>query len=209
MKSTTLPSSFMDEDVKAQFAAMSDDEMLSLGQQYASLTDDAQALVRAEFKRRQLETPDAEEEQPDALIGVKTIRQYRDQAEAILARSALESSGIACFLRDENTIRIDWLWSNLMGGIRLQVAEADVEAAEAVLSQPIPESVAVDGEPDFHQPQCPKCGSLDSRFNNLDAKVAATSILLLGFPVPAPPEKEFWHCNNCGTNWVDQGENSN
>jgi hypothetical protein len=197
----------MDEDLKSQFSAMSDDEMLRLGAQYASLTDNAQTLVRDEFKRRNLETPDAEEEeQPDALLGVKTIRQYRDQAEAMLARSALESSGIACFLRDENTIRIDWLWSNLMGGIRLQVAEADVEAAEAVLSQPIPESVAVEGEPDFQQPQCPKCGSFNSRFNNLDAKVAATSILLLGFPVPAPPEKEFWHCIDCGTNWIDRGD---
>jgi hypothetical protein len=195
----------MDEDLRTQFAAMSDDEMLSLGKQYASLTDDAQALVRDEFNRRNLETPDAEEEaQPDALLGVKTIRQYRDQAEAMLARSALESSGIACFLRDENTIRIDWLWSNLMGGIRLQVAEADVEAAEAVLSQPIPASVEVTGEADFRQPICPNCGSLNSRFNNLDAKVAATSILLLGFPVPAPPEKDFWHCNECGTNWIDQ-----
>jgi hypothetical protein len=195
----------MDEDLKTQCAAMSDDEMLSLGNQYASLTDDAQLLVREEFKRRNLETPDAEEDQaPDALLGVKTIRQYRDQAEAMLARSALESSGIKCFLRDENTIRIDWLWSNLMGGIRLQVAEADVEAAEAILSQPIPENVEVAGEADFHQPVCPNCGSLNSRFNNLDAKVAATSILLLGFPVPAPPEKDFWHCNECGTNWVDE-----
>jgi hypothetical protein len=194
----------MDEDLKTQFSAMSDDEMLSLGAQYGSLTDDAQALVRDEFKRRNLETPDAEEEeQPDALLGVKTIRQYRDQAEALLARSALESAGIACFLRDENTIRIDWLWSNLMGGIRLQVADADVQEAEAVLSQPIPESLGVAGEADFHQPRCPNCGSLDSRFNNLDAKVAATSILLLGFPVPALPEKDFWHCNQCGTNWVD------
>ena len=196
----------MDEDLKAQFAAMSDSEMLSLGAQYASLTDDAQALVRDEFKRRNLETPDAEEEQaPDALIGVKTIRRYRDQAEAMLARSALESAGIGCFLRDENTIRMDWLWSNLMGGIRLQVADTDVAAAEAVLSQPIPENVAIAGEPDYHQPKCPNCGSLNSRFNNLDAKVAATSILLLGFPLPSPEEKDSWHCTDCGTNWVDEG----
>lgn len=197
----------MEEDLKNSFAGMTDDEMTRLGAQYASLTDEAQALVRNEFERRGLETPDAEQdEEPDALLGVKTIRQYRDQAEAILARSALESAGIGCFLRDENTIRIDWLWSNLMGGIRLQVAEADVEAAEAVLSQPIPPDVAISGEADYHQPQCPNCGSLDSRFNNLDAKVAATSILLLGFPVPAPPEREFWHCNECGTNWMEEGQ---
>lgn len=197
----------MDGDLKAQFAAMSNAEMLSLGAQYASLTDDAQSLVRDEFKQRNLETPDAEEEQaPDALIAVKTIRRYRDQAEALLARSALESAGIGCFLRDENTIRMDWLWSNLMGGIRLQVADTDVAAAEAVLSQPIPENVAISGEPDYHQPQCPRCGSLNSRSNNLDARVAATSILLLGFPLPSPEEKDSWHCNDCGIDWVDEAE---
>jgi len=124
----------------------------------------------------------------------------------MLARSALESAGIECFLRDENTIRIDWLWSNLMGGIRLQVADADVDAAEEVLSQPIPQSVPVAGEADYQQPKCPKCGSLNSRFNNRDAKIAATSILLLGFPVPSPPEHDYWHCNECGTNWVDETE---
>ena len=45
----------MDEYLRRKFAAMSDEEMVSLGHQYASLTDDAQALVREEFKRRSLE----------------------------------------------------------------------------------------------------------------------------------------------------------
>lgn len=184
---------------------MPDDEMQSLGERYASLTDEAQALVRAEFKRRSLEVPEAEEEpSADALAKVTTIRQYRDQAEAIMARSVLESAGIGCYLRDENTIRIDWLWSNFMGGIRLQVAEEDVEAAEAVLSQPVPESIAVEGGPVYEQPRCPKCGSLDASFNNFDAKVGAASMLVLGFPLPNPVSKDYWHCHNCGTNWLDE-----
>ena len=194
----------MPNELPTQYAAMSDDEMLHLGSQYASLTDEAQTLVRSEFARRNLEVPDADDEPTEPQDGVTIIRQYRDQAEALIARSVLESAGIVCFLRNENTIRNDWLISNLLGGIRLQVADRDVNAAEAVLSQPIPAHIAVEGEPDYDQPECPKCTSLDVSFNNFDAKVGATSILLFGFPLPSPVHKDYWHCNNCGTNWVDE-----
>ncbi len=188
---------------------MSDDEMLHLGTQYATLTDEAQGLVRSEFSRRNLEIPYSEADaksQPEPEESITTLRRYRDQAEALLARSVLESAGIECLLLNENTIRNDWLWSNLLGGIRLQVAVSDLEAAEAVLSQPIPAHIALAGEADYEQPQCPHCGSLDVGFNNFDAKVRATSILLLGFPLPSPVQKDYWHCENCGTNWIDESE---
>ena len=197
----------MPDELVSTYAAMSDEEMLHLGGQYSTLTDEAQTLVRSEFARRKLEVPDAQEDSASyGSQGVRTIRRYRDQAEALMARSVLESAGIGCYLRDENTIRIEWLWSNYMGGMRLQVAEADVVAAEAILSQPIPAHIAIEGEADYDQPQCPKCGSLDVSFNNFDAKVGAASMLLLGFPLPSPVEKDYWHCNNCGTNWTDDGE---
>ena len=183
---------------------MSDDEMLRLGAEYGSLTDEAQAIVRAEFQRRNLDIPvEPDEPSADALAKVATIRQYRDPAEAAMARSVLESAGIECFLRDENTVRIDWLWSNLVGGIRLQVAEEDADAAEALLSAPIPHSIAVEGQADYLQPKCPQCESLDISFNNFDAKVSATLILILGFPLPSPVEKDYWHCHECGCNWFD------
>jgi hypothetical protein len=128
----------MDEDLQARFVAMSDDEMADLGAQYASLTDDAQALVREEFKRRNLEIPDAADDQaPDALLGVKTIRQYRDQAEAILARSALESAGIACFLRDENTIRNRYQRMSLYLAKRIIVSRSVPGAAHSIADRAI------------------------------------------------------------------------
>jgi hypothetical protein len=194
----------MTSELQQSLAAMSDAEILLFARRYELLTEESQSLVRAEFSRRGLEAPLVEEESElQQLQGVRTIRQYRDQAEAMMARSVLESAGIGCYLRDENTIRMEWLWSNLMGGIRLQVAEADVEAAEAVLSQPIPASIAVEGEADYKQPPCPRCGSLDIRSENLDAKVGAASSLLLGFPVPSPIERDAWRCNHCGCNWTD------
>ena len=62
-----------------------------------------------------------------------TIRQFRDLPEALLAKSALESAGIECFLGDDNLIRMDWLWSNLLGGIKLRVRQEDAIVASRLL----------------------------------------------------------------------------
>jgi hypothetical protein len=43
-----------------------------------------------------------------------TLCRFRDIPAALLAKSILDSEGIECFLADENTIRMDWLWSNML-----------------------------------------------------------------------------------------------
>jgi hypothetical protein len=68
-----------------------------------------------------------------------TIRNFRDLPEALLAQGRLESSGIESFLADDNMVRMDWLISNLLGGVKLKVEEANVEIAEEILSQEISE----------------------------------------------------------------------
>jgi len=50
-------------------------------------------------------------------------------------KNVLEDEGIACYLQGDNVIRMDWLWSNAMGGIKLLVRKVDVEEAERILSQ--------------------------------------------------------------------------
>jgi len=54
---------------------------------------------------------------------------------AFVAKSILDAAGIECYLQDDNVVRMDWLWSNAMGGIKLIVREKDAEEAEKVLSQ--------------------------------------------------------------------------
>jgi len=70
-----------------------------------------------------------------------TIRMYRDLPEALLAQGRLESSGIESFLADDNMVRMDWLISNLLGGVKLKVEEANVEIAEEILNQEVPEDL--------------------------------------------------------------------
>lgn len=63
------------------------------------------------------------------------LRRYRDMPVAFVEKSVLEDAGIECYLQDDNVVRMDWLWSNAMGGIKLIVREKDAEEAEKILSQ--------------------------------------------------------------------------
>ena len=120
----------------------------------------------------------------------------------LLPGAVIESAGIFCFLKDENLVRLDWQMSNLIGGIRLQVSAADVEAAEAVLAQPIPETIVIADSSSYEQPHCPKCNSVDISWERQGRKMALLSLYLLSLPAPRGPES--WHCNNCGLRWADE-----
>lgn len=66
-----------------------------------------------------------------------TIATFTKVEDAHLLRMRLENAGIPAFLRDENTIQWDWLYSNLLGGVRVEVADEDEEAANAVLNEEV------------------------------------------------------------------------
>jgi hypothetical protein len=82
-----------------------------------------------------------------------TIRKFRDLPEALLAQGRLESSGIEAFLFDDNMVRMDWLISNLLGGVKLKVEEADVEVAEEILNQEISDDFDTESDDDSAEPR--------------------------------------------------------
>ncbi len=63
-----------------------------------------------------------------------TIATLYSLNEAQLLRSMLESSEIPAFIPDENTAQADWMLTNAMGGIRVQVPEAFREVAKQVVA---------------------------------------------------------------------------
>jgi hypothetical protein len=176
------------ERLASFYAGLTDEELIQVGSQYESLTEDAKLMLREEFEKRSLDPP-VLEELPDSfeLQELTTIRKFRDLPEAIAAKSALGSAGIPSLLRDENTVRMHWMWSNLLGGIRLQVRSEDLEDAARLLSQPIPEAIDLDDGESYQQPRCPHCQSLD---------ISLAPLLL------APRGK--WLCYNCGREWQDE-----
>jgi hypothetical protein len=64
-----------------------------------------------------------------------TIERYRDALEADLARTRLDSAGIACFLVGENAAM---LYGTGLGGLQLQVSPKDEMDARSILNDPGP-----------------------------------------------------------------------
>jgi hypothetical protein len=94
---------------------------------------------------------------------------------------------------------MDWLWSNLLGGIKLVVHPDDVDAALELLNQPIPEAILLDDGTVYEQPRCPNCQSLDINFEELYAPVAYGSLMIF----PLPLHRAGWTCRRCNHSWND------
>jgi hypothetical protein len=133
------------ERLGAVYAAMSDLELQKVGGDPSALTDWAFEALREELSKRGLDWAGKDMPIPSKMVHVETevdlgnkpviLRKYRDMPAAFVEKSVLEEAGIECFLQDDNVVRMDWLWSNAMGGIKLIVREKDAEDAEKILSQ--------------------------------------------------------------------------
>jgi hypothetical protein len=189
------------------YRPMSELELRSLLADWHSLLPEARSTLSVEFAARNIdfnEPPTPAEDAPAEFRHLVTVRRYRDLSEAIVARAVIESAGIFCFLKDENLVRLDWQVSNFIGGIRLQVAAADVEAAEDILSAPIPSEFSIPDQPGFSQPRCPRCTSTDIQWERHGRKAALAGLYL--FALPLPRGSESWHCNSCALRWVDEDQ---
>jgi hypothetical protein len=188
------------------YRPMSELELQDLLADWHSLIPEARSALAAEFDSRNLkfDLPQAPVDGSSEFRELVTIRRYRDLSEALVARAVVESAGIFCFLKDENLVRLDWQVSNFIGGIRLQVDVQDVETAEAILSQPVPNEISIPDEPGFIQPRCPRCTSTDITWERQGRKAALASLYL--FSLPLPRGSESWHCNSCDLRWVEDDD---
>ncbi len=192
------------EDLAAQYAQMSETELMELARSYDGLLEVAQVALRAEFARRGLEPPLVEEPEEWEFRRLVTVRRYRDLAEAYVGRSLLESAGIPAWVADENLVRMDWFYSNLVGGMRLQVDESDQAAAREILEKEAPKTIAYGEGEVFVQPTCPKCGSAAITLGS-GTEHGRSLVALYFLAIPVPPREAAWHCEACGAEWVDDG----
>jgi hypothetical protein len=182
------------------YSDQTDDELLQSAQSRSAFTDIAQRALDNELQRRKLIPPATTSIDEVEFREMVTIAKFRDLPEALLAQGNLNSSGIEAVLLDDNLVRLDWLWSNAVGGIKLQVKIEDADEATEILNQPIPEMFEFGGAGDYRQPECPKCKSLDVTFQEIYKPVAYGS-LWVGMPLPV--HLKAWKCRACGNEWDD------
>jgi Putative prokaryotic signal transducing protein len=192
------------ERLSKVYAAMTPEELQKVADDGPSLTDVARETLKTEISARRLAIPVSESPAGIDVLEERElvpIRRFRDLPEALLAKGSLESSGIECFLTDDNMVRMDWFISNLLGGAKILVNREDAEEAIAILDEPTPDLLDVEGVGEYQQPRCPECQSLDVNFEQLNRKVAYTTAWL---GVPIPLHTTAWTCRACGHRWEDR-----
>jgi membrane protease YdiL (CAAX protease family) len=93
----------------------------------------------------------------ESLVTVATF-DFRTDAE--VAKLLLEQNGIQAFLGDDNLVGLNWLLSNALGGVKLQVAAAEAERAGEILqrAQPATEEAERDLPEECVTFACQECG---------------------------------------------------
>lgn len=190
------------EDLAAQYAAMSETELMELARCYDGLVEIAQAALRAEFARRGIEPPLVEEPDEPEFRPLVTVQSYRDLSGALVGRSLLESASIPAWIADEHLVRMNWFLSNAVGGIRLQVDEHDEAAAREILEEEVPPTIDYGQAEVYVQPTCPKCGSAEITLGD-GTEHGRSLVALYLISIPVPPREMAWRCETCGAQWVD------
>ncbi len=67
----------------------------------------------------------------------------------------LGAAGIEAYLRDENMVQMDYFYSNLLGGVKVEVADEDVAAVRELLADDTGIPEGEEGPPSEENPQSP------------------------------------------------------
>ena len=139
-----------------------------------------------------------------------TIATFSHGIQAQVARAKLESEGIFAFLADDNMVTMNWLYSNAIGGVRLQVKESDAERSARIL-QTAPERQATLTDSGSN---CPECDPANVSYHTFALRplfiswavtqiIQTMSALLLlpsinSIPLPFVKRKWKWQRDSCG-----------
>jgi hypothetical protein len=125
------------------YAGKTNEELTSLAYEGGSLTELARIAWKRELSRRRMHVAIRESPAPTPeLPSLVTLRQFLTVQEAVMAKSILDSAGVDSVLADDNVISMNWLWSNALGGVKLQVRKTDAAIASDLLEQKLSEAAA-------------------------------------------------------------------
>ncbi|OSZ81402.1 hypothetical protein CAP36_09255 [Chitinophagaceae bacterium IBVUCB2] len=123
---------------------------------------------------------------------------YDNYVSAHIAMGRLEEDGFKCWLKDENTVTIDPILTNAVGGIKLMVEEAEAKKAFDILKQ-----LQLDHKAKI---TCPACGSHNIEVVSTPRKAAnwLSALLTFSFTNFAMAVETVNHCFDCGNEFAEE-----
>lgn len=131
------------------------------------------------------------------------LQSFASYIDAHILMGRLEEEGIKCWLKDENTVTIDPILTNAVGGIKVMVLKEQAERAMELLKKFTLERKK--------QLACPNCGSHDIELITTSRKPGNWFSTLFGFLFTnyALPIDQVWHCFKCESEFKEPVEMSN
>ena len=138
------------------------------------------------------------------MASLKTVESFTGPIEAHIAKGRLEAEGIPAFVAHENHIWANWVFSNALGGVKVQVSESNYEAAQEILKQHIDGGFEETLNQEFSNLEvnaCPSCGGTEY-VSSVPLFSKIMLFLTFGlFSVIYKPRKENHKCAKCGCMW--------
>ncbi len=146
---------------------------------------------------------------------LKTIAQYTDPIQAHIAKGRLQASNIPVIIADEYYIGANWMISNAIGGVKLQVPDefvvqaiqvirrldaGDYEATDLVFTEDVQEKP----EKESVEDACPYCHSKDIHLLAGSWRLAFIALFLANFPFPYSRLK--YQCRSCSRKWLGSNQ---
>ncbi len=120
--------------------------------------------------------------------------------DAHLLMSRLESEDIECWLQDENTVTINPILTNVVGGIKLMVKKEDSQRAFEIFRE---------SENNRKQAvECPNCKGHNTELVSTPRKASNWISAIFGFIFAnyAMPADQVNHCFDCGHEFENSKE---
>jgi len=126
------------------------------------------------------------------------LNSYNTYIDAHIAKGVLETEGIPVWLNDENTITVNPILTNAVGGIKIMVNRDDAQRAWDILEQLRKEQKTIIA--------CPKCGSNNTDLVSTPRKASnwLTAITTYLFSSYAVALDKVHHCFDCSHEFPEE-----
>jgi hypothetical protein len=121
------------------------------------------------------------------------LKSFTNYIDAHIMFGRMEEAGIRCWLKDENTVTLNPIITNAVGGIKLMVAKDQAEEAKELLLEFDREKRA--------SLKCPQCNSGDIEYVSSPRKPGnwISSFFFFFLGNLAVPAEKTWHCFSCNS----------
>lgn len=122
---------------------------------------------------------------------------FYNPIEANIVKARLMDSGVQCFLSDENTVTINPLYTQAIGGVKLHIFEKDIPLAQSILQDENVQLPQEETEPGVEV--CPNCGSSHVGYVQATKKRFGLLTMIVSFALMIYPfhVKKTHHCFDC------------